>query len=202
SIGLVQWKSGKRSSWRSASARMLDRRLVKPEHPCLSDIGRLDHCATRVRAQERDAAILEFLNLTNYHFDFAVYVDSLNSITNVSRLGVNDFALVFTSGISPFVDEATSGPTEKFAHTHGPRVHHLAFDCRNIENVVSELEKHGQRYLEKLVGSREEGLKQIFTVASKHTLLVNEYIQRYDGFDGFFTKSNVTKLTRATLQQD
>lgn len=202
STGLVQWKNGRKASWQSMSAKTLDRRLVKPDYPFLNDIGRLDHCATRVRAQDRDAAILEFLNLTNYHFDFAVYVDALNSITNVSRREAGDFALVFTSGISPFVDESTSGPTEKFAHTHGPRVHHLAFDCRNIETVVTELDKRGQRYLEQLVGSKEEGLKQIFTVASKHTLLVNEYIQRYDGFDGFFTKSNVTKLTRATMHQE
>jgi hypothetical protein len=202
STGFVQWKTAGSRNWRSGSAHSLDRRLEKPDFPFLKNIGRLDHCATRVRAQQRDAAILEFLVLTNYHFDFAVYVESLNSITNVSRLGAQDFALVFTSGISPFVDEETSGPTEKFAHTHGPRVHHMAFDCGQVEEVVEGLRLHGQRYLANLVGSRNEGLRQIFSVPSRSTLLVNEYIQRFDGFDGFFTKSNVTHLTRATIQQD
>ena len=202
SIGLVEWKKGRRGNWRSGTAQALDRRLPKPDLPFLAKIGRLDHCATRVRAQERDEAIIEFMKLTNYRFQFAIYVESLNSITNVSRLGPEDFALVFTSGIAPFVDEATSGPTEKFAYTYGPRVHHMAFETGEIETVVEGLRARGQRYLDDLVGSREEGLKQIFTVPSKNTLLVNEYIQRYDGFDGFFTKKNVSKLTAATARQE
>ena len=57
------------------------------------------------------------------------------------------------------------------------------------------------KFLVDLVGSPEEGLKQTFTVASENTFLVNEYIQRYEGFEGFFTKSNVTELTRATDKQ-
>jgi hypothetical protein len=52
-----------------------------------------------------------------------------------------------------------------------------------------------------LVGSEEEGLRQIFSVPSPHTMLVTEYIQRYGGFDGFFTRSNVELLTKATEQQ-
>ncbi len=199
--GFVQW-SGPRGDWRTPGSRRLDRRLKKPDRPFLANIGRLDHCATRVRAQDRDAAILEFMSLTNYRFSMAIYVECLNSITNVSRLGKEDFALVFTSGISPFVDEATSGPTEKFAHTYGPRVHHMAFDTNNIEAVIEGLRQHGQRYLDEMVGSPEEGLKQIFTVPFQTTLLVNEYIHRYGDFDGFFTKQNVTLLTQATSRQD
>jgi len=200
--GFVQWH-GEPRDWRTVGARRLDRRLRKPDNrPFLANIGRLDHCATRVRAQDRDAAILEFMALTSYRFSMAIHVESLNSITNVSRLGPTDFALVFTSGISPFVDEATSGPTEKFAHTYGPRVHHLAFDTQDIETVIEGLRRHGQRYLEEMVGSPEEGLKQIFTVPHPTTLLVNEYIHRYGDFDGFFTRQNVTLLTQATARQD
>jgi hypothetical protein len=36
---------------------------------------------------------------------------------------------------------------------------------------------------------------------SPHTLLVNEYIHRYEGFDGFFTRGNVEMLTKATERQ-
>jgi hypothetical protein len=57
------------------------------------------------------------------------------------------------------------------------------------------------KFLVKLVGSPAEGLKQMFTEPSKITLLVNEYIQRYGDFDGFFSKSNVTLLTAATGKQ-
>ena len=59
----------------------------------------------------------------------------------------------------------------------------------------------GMEFLIELVGSPEEGLHQTFTLPSPNTLLVNEYIPRYDGFDGFFTRSNVETLTRATGRQ-
>jgi len=51
------------------------------------------------------------------------------------------------------------------------------------------------------VGSEDEGLKQTFSAPSPHTMIINEYIHRYKGFDGFFTKSNVEMLTRATAKQ-
>ena len=73
----------------------------------------LDHTATRVRAQDRTAAILEFLNLTSYHYDFGVHVKSLNSITSVARREPEDFAMVFTSGITPYTTDKESGPTER-----------------------------------------------------------------------------------------
>jgi hypothetical protein len=57
------------------------------------------------------------------------------------------------------------------------------------------------RFLVELVGSPDEGLKQTFTMPSPNTLLVNEYIHRYGDFDGFFTRSNVTLLTKATEKQ-
>jgi hypothetical protein len=38
-------------------------------------------------------------------------------------------------------------------------------------------------------------------VPSNHTLIVNEYIHRYGDFDGFFTRSNVERLTKATERQ-
>ncbi len=170
----------------------------KPARPYLAHIGRIDHIATRLPARDRDPAIIEFMELTNYNFEFAIYVESLNSITNVARRLPGEFAHVFTSGIAPFVDETRSGPTEKFVHRYGPRVHHIAFHTEQIDATYAALAADGMRYLVELVGSPEEGLKQTFTMSSEHTMLVNEYIYRYGDFDGFFTKSNVTKLTAAT----
>jgi len=141
------------------------------------------------------------MSLTNYNFDFAIYVKLFNSITNVARLTKKDFAMVFTSGISPYINNEKSGPTERFIHNYGTRVHHMAFKTEKIEDTFAAIKDDGMNFLIELVGSREEGLKQTFTVASPHTLLVNEYIHRYNDFDGFFTKSNVTLLTAATDRQ-
>jgi 4-hydroxyphenylpyruvate dioxygenase-like putative hemolysin len=80
-------------------------------------------------------------------------------------------------------------------------VHHIAFRTENIQQVVGALGADGLAYLLDLVGSEEEGLRQIFSVPSSHTMLVTEYIQRYGDFDGFFTRSNVERLTEATGRQ-
>lgn len=202
SLGFVAW-TGEPGRFDHAGTRPLACELTVPEAPWRSRIRGLDHVATRVRARHRDAAILEFLSFTNYRFDFAVYVESLNSITNVARLADGEYAQVFTSGISPAADDdpATAGPTERFIRNYGLRPHHMAFAVEGIEEVVAGLEATGMGFLSALVGSREEGLKQIFSAMSPRTYLVNEYIERYDGFDGFFTKSNVTHLTKATEKQ-
>lgn len=199
SLGFIEWK-GERGVYSYPESRSFDWNIsAKPSY--LSRIRWLDHAATRVRAQDRDPAILEFMRLTNYNFDFAIYVKSLNSITNVARLSSSDFAMVFTSGITPFVSQQASGPTEKFISNFGPRVHHIAFQTEEIDATVEALRKDGMKFLLDLVGSPEEGLKQIFSQPSRNTLLVLEYIHRYGDFDGFFTKSNVTSLTAATAKQ-
>ena len=200
SIGFIQWKR-KKGNYIDARSEVLDWHFDKPQKLHLKNIGFLDHAATRVEAEDRDAAILEFMELTNYRFDFAIYVKPLNSITNVARLSASDFAMVFTSGISSYVNDKSSGPTEKFLHNYGRRVHHLAFRTKHIEDTFAAIKKDGMKFLIELVGSPSEGLKQTFTQPSKNTFLVNEYIHRYGDFDGFFTKSNVTLLTAATDKQ-
>lgn len=200
SVGLIQWKKQKGNYFDSKN-KLLDWSFAKPEKEYLNNIGKIDHAATRVKATNKDDAIIEFMSLTNYNYDFAIYVKAFNSITSVVRLSKRDFAMVFTSGISPYINSKISGPTEKFIHNYGPRVHHIAFDTKQIEDVFFELGKNGMKFLVNLVGSKKQGLKQTFTVASSNTLIVNEYIRRYGDFDGFFTKNNVTLLTAATEKQ-
>lgn len=200
SIGMIQWK-GSKGDYRSDSDDDLDTGSVKKDKDYLRNIKHLDHSATRLESQSRDAAIIEFMELTNYRFDFAIYVKNFNSITNVSRLSKDDYAQVFTTGIEPFKTLETSGPTEKFVHNYGPRVHHMAFHTEKIDDTYEALMQDGMEFLLELVGSPDEGLKQTFTKGSRHTFLVNEYIHRFGDFDGFFTKSNVTDLTRATDAQ-
>jgi hypothetical protein len=200
STGFVQW-DGERGDWRGRKSERVRPPVAKKRKAHLRFVREIDHAATRVRAEDRDGAIIEFLELTSYRFDFAIYVKVFNSITNVARLSADDYAMVFTSGIAPYVDDDVSGPTEKFVHNFGPRVHHVAFRTERIERVFSALKREGQKFLIDLVGSRNEGLKQTFTMPSPVTMLVTEYIHRYGDFDGFFAKSNVTLLTGATGRQ-
>jgi len=200
SLGFIQWHQAK-GDYSSAEDDDIALEIVEPEAPAIRKVSYLDHAATRLHAQDRDLAIMEYMELTNYNFDFAIYVKMMNSITNVARLKGAKYAQVFTTGISPFKDLRSSGPTEKFVYNYGKRVHHIAFYAPRIEDTFQELRDRAQGFLIDLVGSPEEGLKQTFTVGSKNTLLVNEYIHRYGDFDGFFTKSNVTQLTEATDKQ-
>jgi 4-hydroxyphenylpyruvate dioxygenase-like putative hemolysin len=199
-LGFVQWTGG-RGTFASVGRREFTWEAPEPPGEVEGKVGFLDHMATRVRAEDRDRAIIEFMELTSYTFDFAVYVKVFNSITNVARLSPDDFAMVFTSGIRPFVSMEESGPTEKFIENYGPRVHHMAFSTEDIQETFRTFLGNGQQFMIDLVGSEEEGLRQTFTEPSEHTMLVNEYIHRYRGFDGFFTRSNITLLTGATEKQ-
>jgi hypothetical protein len=202
SLGFIEWK-GEKGVYRSPESRSIDCEIMpgSSARPHLKNILWIDHAATRVRAQDRNSAIFEFMRLTNYNFDLAIYVRSQNSITSVLRLSSSDFAMVFTSGIAPYIAPETSGPTEKFISNFGPRAHHIAFQTEEIEETVAALGRDGMKFLLDLVGSPEEGLKQIFSAPSENTLLVTEYIHRYGNFDGFFTRSNVESLTAATDRQ-
>ncbi len=45
-----------------------------------------------------------------------------------------------------------------------------------------------------MIGSKQKGLKQIFSSASEHSSLIEEDVQR---FDDFFMKQNIAELTEA-----
>jgi hypothetical protein len=199
SYGFVQWLRGGRQYAlpRAAGAGWS---LPKPDKAHLRNIGVFDHASVRVRARDRDNAIVEFLELTSYEYSMSVYVDNLNSITNVARLPGEAYAMVITSGLGEAAD-GQPGPTEKFIENYGRRIHHLAFRTEQIQETFAGLKASGMEFLVELVGSPEEGLRQTFSRPLKNTLMVNEYIERYEGFDGFFTKSNVTLLTKATENQ-
>jgi hypothetical protein len=199
SFGFVQWLKGGRQ-YVSNRVRPGDWCLAKPDRAHLRRVRIFDHASVRVRGRDRDDAIIEFLGLTSYEFSMAVYVDNLNSITNVARLAGDPYAMVITSGLGDAA-EGQEGPTEKFIRNYGRRIHHLAFRTEGIELAFAGLKAQGMEFLLELAGSPEEGLRQTFSKPSGETLVVNEYIERYPGFDGFFTKSNVTLLTKATENQ-
>lgn len=199
SYGFVQWLKGGRQ-YAGGQDREIAWSLPKPDKAHLRNVGVFDHASVRVHARHRDDAIVEFLGLTNYDFSMAVYVDNLNSITNVARYPGDPYAMVITSGLA-VKDDMEEGPTEKFIRNYGRRIHHLAFRTENVVETFAGLKADGMQFLVELVGGEEEGLRQTFSKPCAPTMMVNEYIQRYAGFDGFFTKSNVTALTKATENQ-
>lgn len=173
----------------------------------------VDHLATRVYSQNREVAILEYLSWSSYYFWGAYNIWDQNSSTNVTKSAhpvpeSKSPAKVFTANNTPyFVNhlEHLPSPTETFVRNYGPRLHHVAIAVKdgerdgmeNIEFVVKAIAEQGKGFLLDVIGSKEEGLKQIFSNASEHSSLIIEYVQRYNGFDGFFTKNNVAKLTEA-----
>ena len=173
----------------------------------------IDHLATRVFSQNREVAILEYLSLSSYYYWGSYDIANQNSSTNVTKSvhyeeeSVSP-AKVFTAANHPYFINHLIGlpsPTENFVRNYGPRLHHIALAVAdgevsgqaNIDYVVDAIKSRGKDFLLDVIGSREEGLKQIFSSASEHSSLIIEYVQRFGDFDGFFAKQNVADLTHA-----
>ncbi len=181
-------------------------------------INPIDHLATRVYSQNREAAILEYLALSSYYYWGSYDIKDQNSSTNVTKNvrqqpeSVSP-AKVFTANNYPYcvghLDNLPS-PTETFVRNYGPRLHHIAVEVKdgqtngkeNIDFIVEAIAAQGKGFLLETVGSREEGLKQIFSSASDFSSLIVEYVQRFGDFQGFFTRENVALLTYAAGQED
>ena len=173
----------------------------------------IDHLATRVYSQNREVALLEWLSLSSYYYWGSYDIKDQNSSTNVTKSThyENEMyspAKVFTANNTPyFVNhlEKLPSPTETFVRNYGPRLHHMALavcdgdrhGMENIEFVVKQIASQGRDFLLDVIGSKDDGLKQIFSSASEHSSLIIEYVQRFGDFSGFFTKHNVAELTRA-----
>lgn len=173
----------------------------------------IDHLATRVYCQNREVAILEWLSLSSYYYWGSYDIKDQNSSTNVTKnvhysSELKSPAKVFTANNTPYfvnhLDKLPS-PTETFVRNYGPRLHHIALavcdgerhSLENIDYVVQQIAAQGRNFLLDVIGSKEDGLKQIFSSASEHSSLIIEYVQRFGDFDGFFTKHNVAELTHA-----
>ena len=178
----------------------------------------VDHLATRVYSQNREVAILEYLALSSYYYWGSYDIKDQNSSTNVTK-SAHDLAesqspaKVFTASNHPYcvnhLDRLPS-PTETFVRNYGPRLHHIAVEVKDgqldgreyIDVVVDAIAGQGKGFLLETIGSRSEGLKQIFSSASDFSSLIIEYVQRFGDFEGFFTKDNVAKLTFAAGQEE
>ncbi|MGY6275675.1 hypothetical protein [Methylomonas sp. MgM2] len=203
----------------SAAQAANDRGKEMQERLGIADmINPIDHLATRVYSQNREAAILEYLALSSYYYWGSYDIKDQNSSTNVTK-NVRQQpesaspAKVFTANNSPYcvghLDNLPS-PTETFVRNYGPRLHHIAVEVKdgqtngkeNIDFIVEAIAAQGKGFLLETVGSREEGLKQIFSSASDFSSLIVEYVQRFGDFQGFFTRENVALLTYAAGQEE
>ena len=229
-IGYIEYTSGEKqyqkdNDWNFDDETIAKFKLAKDMFKTFSleqYVGPIDHFATRVYSHDREHAILEYLSLSNYWFWGAYNIGDQNSSTNVCRnlQGLPESqspAKVFTANNTPFyvnhIDNLPC-PTENFVRNYGRRLHHIAYGVKdgfigaeennhkNVDYVVDQLKKAHMKFLDHVIGSCEEGLKQIFSQKSKSSLLITEYIQRCDQFDGFFTKENVAALTQAAGLDD
>ena len=173
----------------------------------------IDHLATRVYSQNREAALLEYLALSGYYYWGSYNIADQNSSTNVCK-SVRPIpesvspAKVFTANNQPYcvnhLDKLPS-PTETFVRNYGARLHHMALSVKdgerggkeNIDFLVDAIARQGKGFLLDVVGSKNDGLKQIFSAASPFSALIIEYVQRFGDFQGFFTRDNVAQLTAA-----
>ena len=75
---------------------------------------------------------------------------------------------------------------------------------KNIDYVVEKLISEKIPFLAQVIGECRDfpDLKQIFSKSSPHSFLITEYVQRCQGFAGFFTKTNVGYLTKAAGEDE
>lgn len=156
-------------------------------------IVRLDHIAYRVKKGEREKLMTELTNVLPYHFYKSFRVEKSNAITSCIKLFDTLPVIVISEGLS---DDSI---VEKYCQKFGSRVHHLAYEVTDIDKVVEVQKKRGVKFTtEKIIGSEEEGIKQIFTLPTETSNHIIEYIQRFGDFDGFFTPNNISGLMKST----
>ena len=154
---------------------------------------KLDHIAYRVKKGERFKKMGELMNLVPYTFFKNFKVNSANANTTCLKLKNTLPVVVISEGLH---DESV---VERYCRKYGSRVHHLAYLVNDIETVVKIQKERGIEFTtDNIIGSIEEGIKQIFTIPTTTTNHIIEYIQRFGDFDGFFTPSNVADLMLST----
>ena len=154
---------------------------------------KLDHVAYRVKKGEREKAMAELANLVPYKGYKTFKVISMDAITSTLKLHDTLPVIVVSEGLS---DDSI---VEKYVKKYGGRIHHLAYLVKDIDKVVEIQKKRGVEFTtDYIIGSEDEGIKQIFTLPTSTANHIVEYVQRFGDFDGFFTPSNVGALMKST----
>ncbi|MFW9914789.1 MAG: VOC family protein [Candidatus Thorarchaeota archaeon] len=156
-------------------------------------IVKLDHIAYRVHKGEREKAMGEFMHLLPYRQFKDFIVKPANAITSCIKLHDTLPVVVVSEGLTE------DSIVEKYCQKYGGRIHHLAYEVTDIDKVVAIQKSRGVKFTsEEIIGSEEEGIKQIFTMPTETANHIIEFIQRFGDFDGFFTPSNVGELMKST----
>ena len=153
----------------------------------------LDHIAYRVHGVDIVGVGDEFMRLTPFLYSEAHEIEEHDAKTVVFRFGSTKPALVASFGRS------NESVVEQYVERYGPRVHHIAYEVSDISKIVSLQRKRGMTFTtEEVIGARDEGIVQIFSTPSVFTNEITEYVQRFDGFTGFFSNKNVGNLMTST----
>lgn len=160
----------------------------------LSDlIIRLDHVAYRVEKGKREQTMAELANLVPYREFKTFKVVSMDAITSCIKLADTLPVIVVSEGIT------ADSIVQKYVQKYGGRIHHLAYLVNDIDKVVEIQKNRGVKFTtDHIIGSEEEGIKQIFTLPTETANHIVEYIQRFGDFDGFFTPTNIGSLMKST----
>ncbi|MFX1511695.1 MAG: VOC family protein [Promethearchaeota archaeon] len=154
---------------------------------------KLDHIAYRIKMGEREQMVAELMNILPYREYKVFQVKSQNSITAAYKIHETLPVIVISEGLSE------DSVVEKYCQKFGNRVHHLAYLVDDIEKVWKVQKSRGIQFTTlEIIGSEEEGIKQIFTMPIISTNHIVEFVQRFGDFDGFFTPSNIGKLMKST----
>lgn len=154
---------------------------------------KLDHIAYRVKMGQREKTMTEIADLVPYKEYRTFKVISMKAITSTLKLHDTLPVIVVSEGL------AEDSIVENYVKKYGGRIHHLAYLVSNIEKVVEIQKNKGVKFTtDDIIGSEEEGIKQIFTLPTETANHIIEYIQRFGDFDGFFTPSNIGALMKST----
>lgn len=159
----------------------------------LAFIEELDHIAYRIQRQDVEPVARLLMTITPYRFDACYSVDGQLAETIVFRLGEQKPALVASYGW----DETSV--VHQYVSKYGGRVHHLAWYSPNVQTLVQFQKERGIRFTtEEMIGAEQNGILQIFTHPSPRSHEITEYIERFQGYRGFFDPGNVAALMGST----
>ncbi len=156
-------------------------------------IGRIDHIALRIHAADVVRAVELLVRLAGYAYSECYPVPEEHAETIVLRARPGMPALVISYG------STARAVVRRYVEGHGPRVHHTAFATENVPAVFQvQRARHVPFTTETTIGSAERGILQVFTAPSAFSLEITEYVERFQGFRGFFDPGNVGQLMAST----
>jgi len=171
------------------------RELQAPTVPAASPIGAIDHVAFRIHGKDMIGGAELVIRLTGHDYTECFNVVQESAETIVFRRGKTKPAIVISY---PYGRESV---VWQYVERQGPRVHHTAFYTDNIRPAVAAQQDRGIGFTTpELIGGEDRGILQIFTQPSGFSFEITEYIERFQGFTGFFDEQSVGQLMTSTRQ--